>query len=187
LHPYSLSKNYKHKLKAHKSFAKHFCMKKLTVKCWWLWNLNLISPTFYDQLLRQYSLAKSCKHKMRAHKSFERHFCMKKCYREMLFNVKPHRRWVRVRSRESLSRTPPSSSCATRHRPSAETSWSKECDKLDRFDFKDVNFISQVKTMYFYILLLVYFTVVKTKNIISLTVSTLKMLLFLKLKRCSFT
>jgi len=46
-------KNYKAKLKSEKSFAKSFCMKKVSIKCWWNWHLWLISSTFYVQLLRE--------------------------------------------------------------------------------------------------------------------------------------
>jgi len=38
---YFLPKNYKAKLQALKSCGKHFCTKKLLVKCWWNWCLEV--------------------------------------------------------------------------------------------------------------------------------------------------
>ncbi len=44
---YSCLKNYKAKLWLEKSCAKHFSIKKASIKCWWNWHLTSISSTFF--------------------------------------------------------------------------------------------------------------------------------------------
>ncbi len=39
--------NYKPKLQAHKSYAKHFGTRKLLIKCWWNWHLNTILKLWF--------------------------------------------------------------------------------------------------------------------------------------------
>ncbi len=92
-------KNYKAKLQVEKNCAKHNCTKKLGVKCWWNWDLGLISSTFDTQILctkvffGSFFYLHVAREKLPKRCSFEKKFRIK-----MLVKLRPGRWISRIRS-----------------------------------------------------------------------------------------